>query len=223
MSHGPDSCHRSRGQPRWTGSDESPRRTRPSPWFQCSSDGSTASRMPREPASSARNAMTASSRARRAPRQWWMPWPNARWSGDCAAYVEDVRVVVASRVPARCGQVDDHLHAGRDDASPAIVTSCGGVAERRVGDRRVVAQELLDSLGDERRVGHQRIALVRVRQEGGDSVADQGRRGVVPGDDELEQRRQQLLAGDRRPRSRSARGPRPGPRSARPGGGPRGR
>src|SRR5215472_1398815 len=62
-----------------TGSSDRPRRTSPSPWPQRSADRGTASRMLGKRPCKVVNAMTPSSRASRAPRQWWMPWPKARW------------------------------------------------------------------------------------------------------------------------------------------------
>ena len=59
-------------------------------------------------------------------------------------------------------------------------------------DRRVEAQQLLDASGQQPRVGAQRGELARVAQQGDDTVADEARRRVVPGDDQLKDRGEQL-------------------------------
>jgi hypothetical protein len=65
--------------PGMTGSSDGPRRTRPSPWPQCSSAGGTARRSWGKRLSSDPSASWPSMRASVAPRQWRMPCPNARW------------------------------------------------------------------------------------------------------------------------------------------------
>ena len=66
-------------------------------------------------------------------------------------------------------------------------------------DGRVPAQHLLDRPRDQGRVGGQRGALVGVAEQGDGSVADQAGGGVVPGDDQLEDRGQHLLPVQRVP------------------------
>ena len=65
--------------PGMTGSSERPRSTSPSPWPQCSSSTGTARRSAGKRRSSDPRASWPSMRASGAPRQWWMPCPNARW------------------------------------------------------------------------------------------------------------------------------------------------
>ena len=61
-------------------------------------------------------------------------------------------------------------------------------------DRGGEADELLDRGGKLPGIGQQRLELAGVIKQGHHAVADQAGRGVVAGDDELEQARQQLLA-----------------------------
>ena len=51
------------------------------------------------------NAMRASSRARRAPRQWWTPWPKARW--DAAGRVTSKVAAPALRAGSRPAAAND--------------------------------------------------------------------------------------------------------------------
>ena len=60
-------------------------------------------------------------------------------------------------------------------------------------DRCVVTEELLDGLGDLGGVGAELGQLLRVAEQGDDAVADEAGGGVVTGDDQLEDRREQLL------------------------------
>jgi hypothetical protein len=66
-----------------------------------------------------------------------------------------------------------------------------------VRDRCVPSQDFIDRVGHQGRVGDECVALFRVQQQGDRSVADQAGRGVVPGDDELEDRGERLLLGQR--------------------------
>ena len=175
-----------------TGSSVRPRSTRPSPWFQRSAEGGTASRIAGNRPSRVVNAIRPSSRASRAPRQWWMPWPKARWLLSLRVMSKDSGVPVAVRVAVGGGQRDDHLGVGGDD-DVAERDVLGGVAERRVRDGGVPAQHLLDRPRQQAGVGDQRGALIGMAEQGDRPVADQAGGGVVPGDDELEDRGQHLL------------------------------
>ncbi len=64
--------------------------------------------------------------------------------------VELVRLVEVLGVAVGCRERDDHL-ASRGDRHPSDRDVLGCVAERRVGDRCVVAHDLLDETGHERR------------------------------------------------------------------------
>ena len=88
--------------------------------------------------------------------------------------------------------------------TPADGHRLGRVPEGRVGHRRVEAQELLDGRGDLGGIGAQPAELVGVAEQRDDAVADEAGRRVVPGDDQLEDRRQQL-AGCRAARRRRVR------------------
>ncbi len=109
--------------------------------------------------------------------------------------VEDVGVLGPRGVAPRRGQRDQHLDPGRHGRAGDRHVA-GRVAEGRVGDRRVVPQQLLDGLRHERGVGDEGLPLLTVLEESGDAVADEAGRRVVPGDDELEEGREQLLAGE---------------------------
>ncbi len=83
-------------------------------------------------------------------------------------------------------------------APAGIVTPAEGhgldrVTERRVGNGRVEAEQLLDGRGDLVGVAPELGELGRVAEEGDDAVADEAGGGVVAGDDQLEDRREQLL------------------------------
>ena len=65
--------------------------------------------------------------------------------------------------------------------------------ERGVRDGGGEADELLDRGGKLPGIGQQRLELAGVIKQGHHAVADKAGRGVVPGDHELEQARQQLL------------------------------
>ncbi len=69
--------------------------------------------------------------------------------------------------------------------------------ERGVRDRGGEPDELVDRGGKPCGIGQQGLELAGVIQQGHHSVADQAGRGVVAGDDELEQARQELLGGER--------------------------
>ena len=61
-------------------------------------------------------------------------------------------------------------------------------------DRCVVAEELLHGLGDPRGVGAELGELSRVAEQRDEAVADEAGGCVVTGDDQLKDRREQLLA-----------------------------
>ena len=125
-----------------------------------------------------------------------MPWPRARWPPSVRWMSNDSGVAVAGRVPVRRRQRHDHLGVRGDDdvADPDVL---GGVAERRVRHRRVPAHGLLDRARHQAGVGDQRVALLGMAQQRDGPVADQAGGGVVPGDDQLEDRGQHLLLGER--------------------------
>ena len=81
------------------------------------------------------------------------------------------------------------------DLDAAELDRLGRHPERRVRDRRGEAHELLDGVGDAAGIVAQDAPLVRMVEQRDDAVADQARRGVVAGDDQLEEARQQLLLG----------------------------
>src|SRR5262249_47347151 len=80
---------------------------------------------------------------------------------------------------------------------PADGDVAGGVPERGVRYRCVPAQDFLDRVRDQGRVGGQCVALAGVGQQGDCCVADQAGGGVVPGDDQLEDGGEHLLFGQR--------------------------
>jgi hypothetical protein len=93
--------------------------------------------------------------------------------------VEGPRAGVPGRVPVGRRQRDDHLGEGWDDG-PAEGDVLGGVSECRVRDRGVPSQDFLDRARYQGRVGDERVALLRVQQQGDCPVADQAGRGVMP-------------------------------------------
>ena len=108
--------------------------------------------------------------------------------------VEGVRIGVDLGVAVGGGEADDDLLAVRD-VGAADRERFGRHAERRVRDRCGVPEELLDRGRHLIEVGKERVELVGVIEQGHDRVPDVGRGGVVPGDDQLEEARQQLLIG----------------------------
>ena len=135
--------------------------------------------------------------AEAAPRQKWMPLPNARWR---RAFVRSrsnaSRVVEALGVAAGGGEPEEAAsrpRAGRRRrASSAFV-----VTRRQHRDRRVVAQRLLDGAGDQRRVGDEPVPARRVLEQPAHRVADQVVRRLVAGERQREQDRGDLLVGQR--------------------------
>ena len=106
--------------------------------------------------------------------------------------VEHLGVRVLRRVPIGCGEADDDLRTGRNGRL-AEVDRRDRVAERRVRHRGVVAQQLFYRDGELRRIGPERGELFGLPQQRDHAVADEARGRVVTGDDQLEDRRQQLL------------------------------
>src|SRR5690348_12593229 len=125
---------------RMTGSSVRPRRTSPSPWPQRSAEGGTASRMAGKRPCRVVSAIIPSSRASRAPRQWWMPWPKARWlvSARAMSNLSGSSYRAGSR-PAAASEMITWARAGM--TVPPRVTSpvvyrnveCGtGASQRRI-------------------------------------------------------------------------------------------
>ena len=106
--------------------------------------------------------------------------------------VEDLRVRVGRGIVVGRGEADQDLLAA-GDLGVVQREGLGRPPECGVGDRGRVAQELLHGGRHPVQVGPQRFELVGVVEQGDDGVADVGRRGVVAGDDQLEEARQQLL------------------------------
>src|SRR5262249_16007734 len=109
--------------------------------------------------------------------------------------VERVRVGPLRTVPVRGRQRDDDLRAfgdldaGNDDR-------LGRVAESRMGDGCVIAKQLFYGTWNLTRIVSQSVELRRMTQQSDRAVAEQARRGVVSGNDELEDGREQLLFGE---------------------------
>ena len=113
-----------------------------------------------------------------------------------AADVEDVGGWEPARVAVDRPQAYQRLFA-RGDLHAVEGHRLGRHPERGMRDRGGEADELVDRGGKLPRIGQQRLELAGVVQQGHHPVADQAGRGVVAGDDELEQARQQLLGGER--------------------------
>ena len=107
--------------------------------------------------------------------------------------VELLGAGVSVRVPVRRGQADDDLFTGGDRHATESERR-RRVAKRRMRDRCVVAQELIHGFGDPRGVGAELGELSRVAEQGDEAVADEAGGCVVTGDDQLKDRREQLLA-----------------------------
>ena len=120
-----------------------------------------------------------------------MPCPKARWRTDGTVEVEHLGIGVGLLVVVRRGQADDDLGSG-GDRHAAQLDRLDGVPERRVGDRCVEAEELLQRRLQSFGVVAQQRQLIRVAEQRDDAVADEAGRRVVSGDDQLEDRRQQL-------------------------------
>ena len=111
-----------------------------------------------------------------------------------AADVEHLGVVADVRVVVRAAEADQDLLAGGDHDAVEL-DGLGRDAERGVRDRCRVADELLDRCRHPLRFVRQQLQLVGVVEQGDDAVADEARRGVGAGNDELEEARQELLFG----------------------------
>ena len=105
--------------------------------------------------------------------------------------VEHLGIVVDTLVAIRRRQADDDLGPGRNRHA-AQFDRFDGVSKRRVRDRRVETQELLQRRRQPIRIVTQRRQLTRVAEQGDDAVADEAGGRVVAGDDQLEDRREQL-------------------------------
>jgi hypothetical protein len=105
------------------GSSDRPRRTSPSPWSHRSAERGTASRMAGKRPCRVVRAIMPSSLANRAPRQWWMPWPNARWlvSARVMSRVSGLAYRAGSRLAA-ASEMITWVKAGT--TLPPMVTSC---------------------------------------------------------------------------------------------------
>ena len=102
-------------------------------------------------------------------------------------------VAEAAGVAVGGAEADQHLLAG-GDRDAVEIDRLGGHAERGVGHRRGEPHELLDRRREAARGPSGSSAqLVGVVEQGDDPVADEAGGGVVAGDDQLEQARQQLL------------------------------
>ena len=113
-----------------------------------------------------------------------------------AADVEDVGGREPARIAVGRAQAHQHLLV-RGDLHAVEGHRLGRHPERGVRDRGGEADELVDRGGKLPGIGQQRLELAGVIQQGHHPVADQAGRGVVAGDHELEQARQQLLGGER--------------------------
>ncbi len=91
-----------------------------------------------------------------------------------------VRVGVRPRVPVGGQQPGGDQHVGRDGRAADLDVAGGGPAH--LGERRPVAQHLLDRPGDQPGVGAQLVPDARVLVEGAHRVAEQQRRRDVPGE-----------------------------------------
>ena len=122
-----------------------------------------------------------------------MPYPNATWWSIGAVDVEAVGVGVLALVAAgRAGEQQDLRVRGHDLAVELDVARRPPALHRR---RRLVAQQLLDGVRDQRGVGRELGALVRVRGEHDRGVAEQAR-------DRLGARADDQVGEGRRSRSR---------------------
>ena len=149
-----------------------------------------------------------SRRASAAPRQWWMPEPNAR----CCAAPARVRSSGSASSPQWSGvavggrQAREHEDARLDGLAADVEVGRGDPA--RELHRRVVAQQLVDRVGVEARVVAPPFELRAVAQQRERAVADEVDGRLVPGDvqqDRPGRAAPRGRAGRRRPRRRAAR------------------
>ena len=109
--------------------------------------------------------------------------------------VKPIRIDEPSGVPVRGRQRDQDLGALKNRYAGDLY-GLGCVPKRRVRHRRVVPEEFLDRSRDAAGVALQCGELFRVAQESDGAVTDEAGRRVVPSDDELEDRREELLFGE---------------------------
>ena len=173
-----------------TGSSVRPRSTSPSPWPHRSSSSATARRSPGT-GGAARRARSAPPTGQGRAEAVVDAVTEREVAGAVATDVEHVGWGYGGGVTVGRGQADDDLGARRD-GDPAELDRRHGVAERRVRHGRVEAKQLLDGSGQPRRVGAQLGELARIAEQGDHTVADQARRRVVAGDDQLKDRGEQL-------------------------------
>ena len=178
-------------QPRVTGR----RRGRGGRGGRSTPGSSVASSSPGSARTSVPSAMRPSSRASAAPRQWWMPEPNARcWAAPGAGEVERLRrrrPTWPGRGSRRRGTVNTNTPAldgaRRRPRASTVVTrreNCTG---------RVVAQQLVDRVGVERRVVAPALELGAVAQQRERAVADEVDGRLVAGDVQQDHLVEQLV------------------------------
>ena len=117
--------------------------------------------------------------------------PEGEVAGTRPPDVERFGILVDLLVAIGRRQADDHL-GPCGNRHTAQLDRLDGVSERRVRDRRVEAQELLQGRRQTFRMVTQRRQLRRIAEQGDDAVADEAGGRVMTGDDQLEDRREQL-------------------------------
>ena len=153
-----------------------------------------ASSKPAQRSSSTSSIVAISSRASDAPRQWWMPWPNARCglgsrpTSKRSGSANTGLVAVRGRVPVR------RLLAGPDrDAAELDVPGRGPAV---VGGRARPPQDLLDRGRAQRTVGAQPVPLPRPLGEGEHSSRDRVAGRLAAGGEQQAEERAELGVGE---------------------------
>ena len=119
--------------------------------------------------------------------------PEGEVTGLIPVEVERLGARVSVRVTVRGGQADDDLRTGGDRHATECERRCC-VSKRRMRHRCVVAEEFLHGLWELGGVGAELCQLDGVAEQGDEAVADEAGGCVVTGDDQLKDRREQLLA-----------------------------
>src|SRR5437764_10114300 len=115
--------------------------------------------------------------------------------GRVSADKEGVRVKIVRGITVRGGKEDEDAPASRNLDVAGAVRLLGGAKEAL--DRRFEAQRLIDRRRHETRVRAERAPLFGVRDQGEEQVAEQVRRGLVPGQQKQEEEPEDLRLGER--------------------------
>ena len=146
-------------------------------------------------ASSAGSAICPSIRASAAPRQKWMPWPNARWRLSVRSRSSLVRLLELARVPVGGIDHQEDAIAAPDHAAVDRHVLAGHPHHCLAG--AIVAEQFLHGGRRERGILPPGSRLGRVAEQCESAVADEVRRRLVAGEEEQHAVRHEFVLAQR--------------------------